>query len=83
MRQSPPAVGGRRCAMKYITQVGILPPTFAVFANIPQAVPAGYKRYLARQLRGAFGFEGVPVRLLFRGPQPSRSQHGSGRRSSG
>jgi GTP-binding protein len=70
----PPRTVGR---IKYATQVSAGPPTFVLFGGgLPDK---GYRRYLEHRLRGAFGFEGVPVRLSFRaggrrrrGPKPGR-----------
>lgn len=50
----------------YITQTGVKPPTFTVFANYPEGVHFSYERYLENKLREAFGFEGTPIRLYFR-----------------
>lgn len=50
----------------YITQTGVKPPTFTIFTNFPEGVHFSYERYLENKLREAFGFEGTPIRLLFR-----------------
>lgn len=42
------------------------PPLFLFYANEPQAVPEHYRRYLENEIRDAFGFTGVPLRLFFR-----------------
>ncbi|TMW60162.1 hypothetical protein Poli38472_000204 [Pythium oligandrum] len=63
----PPTVGGKPLNVKYITQVKTRPPTFAMFVNKPQDVPASYQRFLLTQLRDEFEMVGVPVRLLLRG----------------
>jgi GTP-binding protein len=65
-RQPPPGAGGRPIKLRYMTQTKARPPTFAVFANRPDAVPDAYLRYLANGLRDAFGFAGVPLRLSLR-----------------
>jgi GTP-binding protein len=52
--------------MNYITQASISPPTFVIYTNIPQGIHFSYERYLLNQMREAFGFGGVSVRLLFR-----------------
>ena len=65
-RHPPPMVAGRRLRLRYMTQVKARPPTFAVFASKPAELPDSYLRYLANQLREAFGFAGVPIRLLAR-----------------
>jgi GTP-binding protein len=59
----------------YATQVSSGPPTFVLFgAGDPGP---SYRRYLEGTLRRAFGFDGVPVRLSFRG----RDRGTRGRRS--
>jgi GTPase len=62
----PPAPGGRRLKMRYITQPGARPPRFVVFCSRPDAVPASYERYLVNSLRESFNLWGVPVRLFLR-----------------
>jgi predicted GTPase len=37
-----------------------------LFASKPAELPESCRRYLANQLREAFGFAGVPIRLLAR-----------------
>lgn len=63
----PPAVKGRELKIYYLVQVGVKPPVFVFFINDPELVHFSYKRYLENQLRRAYGFEGTPVRLVFRG----------------
>ena len=65
-RQPPPHSRGRPVRLKYATQARTLPPTFIVFANLPDAVPTHYRRYIANYLRGAWDFTGVPVRIRLR-----------------
>jgi GTP-binding protein len=62
----PPAASGRRLKLYYATQVAVQPPTFVFFVNDETLVHFAYERYLENQLRKAFGFEGTPIRLLFR-----------------
>lgn len=50
----------------YISQVGIKPPTFAIFVNDPNFVHFSYMRYLENQLRKNFDFFGTPIKLLLR-----------------
>lgn len=66
VQQAPALVRGRRPSLKYITQVDVLPPTFAVFTNLPESVPDSYTRFLASRIRDQFGYEGVPLRILYR-----------------
>jgi GTP-binding protein len=63
----PPAPGGRRIKLRYITQVGSRPPSFVVFGNRLDEVPESYRRYLMNGMRREFGFGAVPIRLTLRG----------------
>jgi GTP-binding protein len=65
-RSAPPPLRGRPPKLFYATQVGIAPPTFVFFANDAAAIHFSYRRYLENQIREAFGFDGTPVRLVFR-----------------
>jgi GTP-binding protein len=70
----PPAVAGRRVKLRYMVQTKARPPTFALFGNRPDALPASYRRYLINRLRDAFDLPGVPIRLsLRRGDNPYAS----------
>jgi len=66
-RNPPPSPGGRRIKLRYITQANTRPPTFVVFGNRTEELPESYRRYLINSLREDLGFQGVPVRLNFRG----------------
>ncbi len=57
---------GKEIRIKYITQVDSKLPTFAFFTNLPEEVTVTYKRFLENKLRERFGFEGVPIRLVFK-----------------
>jgi GTPase len=65
-RLQPPQAAGRDVRLMYATQVGIAPPTFAVFGNHPELVEENYVRYLHNGFREAWGFRGNPVRILLR-----------------
>lgn len=62
----PPLVGGRPNKMRYMAQINIRPPTFAMWMYQPEELPDTYKRYLMNGLREDFGLQGVPIRLLLR-----------------
>jgi len=66
-RNPPPAAGGTRIKLRYVTQVAARPPTFIIFGNRTEDLPASYGRYLVNSLRDDLDFEGVPIRLSFRG----------------
>jgi GTP-binding protein len=67
IKHSPPSKSGRRLKFLYATQSSVDPPTFIFFVNDTRLVHFGYERYLENQLRENFGFEGTPLRLVFRG----------------
>jgi len=50
----------------YATQADVNPPTFVFFTNDARMVHFSYRRYLENQLRQAFGFDGTPLRLIFK-----------------
>jgi GTP-binding protein len=62
----PPLYRNRNIKLNYITQVSTGPPTFVISTNYPEGIHVSYERYLINQMRETFGFEGVPIRLLFR-----------------
>jgi GTP-binding protein len=63
---SPPAVKGKEIKINYITQIKSNPPLIAFFGNHPELVPESYRRFLENRLREQFGFEGVPINILFK-----------------
>jgi GTP-binding protein len=65
-RQTPPMVRNHRPKILYATQVAVAPPTFVIFSSYAGSVHFSYQRYLENQLRAAFGFDGSPLRLIFR-----------------
>jgi GTP-binding protein len=65
-RNVPPMVKGRRPKIFYATQAAVAPPTFVFFANDSASVHFSYRRYLENRLRDSFGFDGTPIRLVFR-----------------
>ena len=62
----PPAPGGRRIKLRYITQVKSRPPSFVVMCSRAKELPESYVRYLVGGLRDDFGITGVPIRLMLR-----------------
>jgi len=65
-RNPPPLVAGRRLKLRYMTQVNIRPPTFALFASKPGELPESWRRYLVNLLRQRFDLPGVPIRMMLR-----------------
>jgi GTP-binding protein len=60
----PPMQSGKSVHIHYLTQGGVKPPTFLLFANRPKLVTTAYRRFLANQLRARYGFLGTPVRVV-------------------
>ncbi len=65
-RNPPPAPGGKRVKMRYITQVASRPPTFSIFGSRVDDLPESYKRYLVNTMRNELDFGAVPVRINMR-----------------
>jgi len=79
--RQPISVQGHRLNFYYATQVRLSPPTFLLFVNRDELFSDQYKKYLAGEMRKAFGYEGCPL-LLVPKPRPKtidsvrKSRHG-------
>jgi GTP-binding protein len=62
----PPAPGGKRIRLRYMTQVKTRPPGFVVMCSLPDKLPTSYTRYLVNGLRQDFDMPGTPIRLHMR-----------------
>jgi len=62
----PPAPGGRRIKLRYITQANTRPPAFVVFGTRVDHLPQSYHRYLLNGIRRDLDFGAVPVRINLR-----------------
>ena len=51
--------------LNYITQTDEATPTFKVFGSHTKLLHWSYKRYLDKQMRLSFGYEGTPLKLYF------------------
>ncbi len=65
-RHPPPAPGGRRIRLRYMTQAKSRPPTFVLFASRTDDLPESYLRFLINGLRESFDLGGAPLRLVLR-----------------
>jgi GTP-binding protein len=63
----PPAPGGKRVKLRYITQVKTRPPSFVVFGSRVDDLPESYRRYLLNAMRRDLKLGAVPLRLTLRG----------------
>lgn len=65
-RHTPPVKGGKATKIFYSTQVSTRPPCFVITTNNPKAINTSYRRYIVSQFRHYFGFQGTPIRILWR-----------------
>lgn len=63
-RHRPPGGQAKPVTLHRLSQVGIKPPTFVLFADHPQFIAEPYLRYLSNRLRQAFGFKGTPLKII-------------------
>ena len=61
-----PMKRGRQLKIQYGTQVKSNPPVFKFFMNNPQDLPPNYRRFIENKLRERYGFNGVPITMVFR-----------------
>ena len=79
----PPAPGGKRIKLRYMTQAKTRPPGFVVMCSNPEAMPASYSRYLVNALRTDFDMPGTPIRLFMRGQGEKNPYKGRRERNAG
>lgn len=65
-RYPPPMSRGHNVKIKFITQLPVVVPSFAFFANYPEAIKTPYRNFLENKIRSHFKFHGVPIRVFFR-----------------
>ncbi len=66
--ENPPTASGRRSLKIFgVKQDEAGPPSFTFYVNNIDMVHFGYQRYLENRLRKAYGFEGSPLKMRFRG----------------
>lgn len=80
-KRQPVSATGGRLRFFYATQIGQAPARFLLFVNKAELFAPAYVKYLAGELRKAFGFEGCPIQIFARArpkkvdfrSQPTRS----------
>ena len=65
-RAVPSSRVGRVPKLYYVTQSGSCPPELTLFANAPDRLSEGYRRFLWLDFTDTFDFHGTPVRLKVR-----------------
>ncbi len=65
IRKAPaPVWGTTNVKFYYLTQTFQKPPSFIAFANHPDGVNPGYRRFLIKHLKNRFNLQGIPVRIF-------------------
>ncbi|MCR5349566.1 MAG: ribosome biogenesis GTPase Der [Acholeplasmatales bacterium] len=62
----PSEFNGGILKVYYASQVGVTPPTFAIFVNEPKYLHFSYYRYLENQIRKNFDFYATPIKIELR-----------------
>jgi len=70
----PQAYKGRNPKILYTHQVDVAPPTFQFFVNDTKLFHSNYRKYLEKQIRNVFGFDGAPLLIYYK----QRKKSGSG-----
>jgi GTPase len=61
-----PTRRGKVLKIKYISQIGVRPPAFALFVNDAKRMHFAYLRHIKNELRSCFGLEGTPIIIVLR-----------------
>src|SRR5579863_1824816 len=59
--QRAPVPMAKRIRIFYMTQAAVAPPTFVLFTDRDIKLHFAFERFLANQIREAFGFKGTPI----------------------
>ena len=70
-----PMRGGRRLKLYYAVQLSASPQTIGIFVNDPGLATPQYLSYVEKAVRGRFGLEGAPLRLVLK---PRAASSGGG-----
>ena len=65
-QRGPRIKTSQRPRIYYATQIGVSPPTFALYVNDPKLFDPSFRRFMENRFRDTFPFHEVPVRLDFR-----------------
>ena len=65
-RHPPAHSRGRAVKVRYGTQVGVAPPAFVLFSNLPREIQPAYVRYLENGFRNRWPMAGSPLRMRFK-----------------
>lgn len=74
-RYPPPASKTAHFKIRYMTQSGVNPVNFVIFATRPEAVPEPYITYLKNRIREDLGYDQIPVQLEIKGSRKKWENH--------
>jgi len=68
IQETHPAISRKkgRIKIKYMTQTGVLPPTFTLFTHSKVSLAPAYEKFFKSNLRETFDFQGTPIRIRLR-----------------
>ncbi|MFH1516010.1 MAG: ribosome biogenesis GTPase Der [bacterium] len=69
----PQSYRGRAPKVFYTHQVSAAPPTFQFFVNDPKLFHSNYRKYLEKQVRRVFGFDGAPLLIFYKQRKKTKS----------
>ncbi|MGA2586131.1 MAG: ribosome biogenesis GTPase Der [Candidatus Aminicenantales bacterium] len=64
--RDPLSSAGNRFKIKYMTQKGVLPPTFALFTNAKASFAPAYEKFFIQKMRETFDLWGTPIKLILK-----------------
>ncbi len=67
MIKKPPRYNGIGIKLTYITYSNSDKPHFIIFSNHPDKIHFSYKRFIENQIRNVFNFDGVPIKISYKG----------------
>ncbi|HTE51672.1 MAG TPA: ribosome biogenesis GTPase Der [Kofleriaceae bacterium] len=73
-RYPPTSRGGKLVTVHYLTQGGVKPPTFLLWANRADLVDEAYRRFVTNQLRQRYGFAGTSLRVIIKAKARDRNR---------
>jgi GTP-binding protein len=61
-----PRAGRRELKFSNVIQDGTNPPSFEILVNDAKLIHFSYQRYMENKLRESFGFDGTPIKVVFK-----------------
>jgi GTP-binding protein len=70
----PPSYKGRQLKIYYVSQHKGRQGTFVFMVNDPGLIHFSYRRYLENTIRDYYKFEGIPLKLIFKGKKKEKKR---------